>query len=345
MKKLSFRLAMLLVLAPLLGCRVTDVPLFNNFTPAPGAAEVEVIRDVAYRGEPRADAHRHRLDVFQPKGRKDCPVVLFIHGGAWIIGDNRCCGLYSTVGQFLASQGYVAVLPNYQLSPGVKHPHHIKDVARALAWTRDNAARQGGDPQRIFLVGHSAGGHLVSLLVTDDSYLKAEGMKVSDIQAVVSISGVYRIPQGDLKFQLGGNTPLSVRWDQMYPLYGDSPLAKATLTSNVKGLPSKLNVFSPVFGDEPKVRDDASPILHIHKNLPPFLILISEKDLPLLPGQADEFHEALKKEGCDVTFQRIERRNHNSVIFSATRPDDPTARAMLDFLKQHDKKAQAAGAR
>jgi len=335
--KHAIRCALLLLLSITLGCRVTDLNLFGPVGPPPaGSLDVEVVRDVAYRGEPKADPLRHRLDVFEPKGKKDCPVVLLVHGGAWIMGDNRCCGLYSTVGHFLASQGIVAVLPNYRLSPGVKHPHHIQDVARALAWTRDNIARYGGDPKRIFLVGHSAGGHLVSLLATDESYLKAEGMKAADLKGVVSVSGVYRIPHGDQKFALGGSTELSMRWDRVYPLIGDSPLGKGN--DSGKGLPGNLNVFGPAFGNDDKVRDDASPINHVRRDLPPFLILSAEKDLPTLPGMADEFHEALKKEGCDVKFQRIERRNHNSIIFSATKPDDPTAKAVLDFIKQHDKR-------
>ena len=86
--------------------------------------------DVAYRTDPQADPFRHCLDLFYPKGKKAYPVLVLVHGGGWMLGDNRCCGLYSSVGQFLASQGIGVVLPNYRLSPGVKHP----------------AARQGRGP-------------------------------------------------------------------------------------------------------------------------------------------------------------------------------------------------------
>ena len=96
---------------------------------------VERIKDVSYYDGPHADAARHKLDLYLPKGKADYPVVILVHGGAWIMGDNRCCGLYTSVGEFLASQGIGAVLPNYRLSPGVKHPEHIKDLARAFAWT------------------------------------------------------------------------------------------------------------------------------------------------------------------------------------------------------------------
>ena len=104
------------------------------------------LRDVAYYDDAQADAHRHKLDLYLPKGQKDFPVVVFVHGGAWMLGDNRCCGLYSSVGEFLASQGIAAVLPNYRLSPSVKHPEHIKDVARALLDQESHrrTRRQGG---------------------------------------------------------------------------------------------------------------------------------------------------------------------------------------------------------
>ena len=105
-----------------MGCRVTDVPLWRPAGPPPAAAfQVERVRGLAYYSGPGADAHRHRLDLFLPRGKKDYPVVLLVHGGAWMLGDNRCCGLYSSVGEFLAGQGIGAVLPNYRLSPGVKH--------------------------------------------------------------------------------------------------------------------------------------------------------------------------------------------------------------------------------
>ncbi|MCA1481900.1 alpha/beta hydrolase, partial [Bradyrhizobium sp. NBAIM08] len=84
-------------------------------------------------------------------------------------------------------------------SPKVKHPAHIEDVAKAFAWTCENIGKYGGRTDRIFACGHSAGGHLVSLLATDPSWLKAEKHAPSDIRGVVSISGVYEI---DNQFRL-----------------------------------------------------------------------------------------------------------------------------------------------
>src|SRR5262249_23495909 len=155
-----------------------------------------------------------------PKGKSGYPVVVLVHGGAWMMGDNRCCGLYSSVGKFLASRGVGAVLPNYRLSPGVRHPEHVKDIARAVAWTRAHIAEYGGRPDRLFLAGHSAGAHLVSLLATDETYLNAEGLRIADIKGVIAVSGVYRIPPGTLELSLGGITPAALRLDEIVPLRG-----------------------------------------------------------------------------------------------------------------------------
>ncbi len=220
---------------------------------------VRDIRDVTYfEGKP-SDAFRHKLDIFVPKDKKDFPVVVFFHGGAWTIGDKSCVGLYSAVGEFLASRGIGAVLPNYRLSPWVKHPEHIKDVARAYAWTHKNIAKYGGDPNKMFIAGHSAGGHLAALLATDEQYLKAEGLSRKDIRGVMALSGVYRIPE-KVEFSL---TP---------------PDSKVGVSVEVR-----TNPFDFVFGKDAKVREGASPVCHVCAGLPPFLLVNAESDLPLLP--------------------------------------------------------------
>src|SRR5262245_12611998 len=160
-------LGLAIVLVAFSGCRVTDLRLWDASLPA---CSVREELGVAYRQGPDADPVRHRLDLYLPAGREGFPVVVLVHGGAWMVGDNRCCGLYSSVGRYLASRGIGVAMPNYRLSPRVRHPHHVRDVAEAVAWTRANIAQYGGDPSRLFLMGHSAGGHLVSLLATDRTY-------------------------------------------------------------------------------------------------------------------------------------------------------------------------------
>jgi acetyl esterase/lipase len=314
-------------------CRVTDVPLWSP-PELLDAVPVQRIRDVAYYDGPDADEHRHRLDLFFPRGRKDYPVVVFVHGSAWVVGDNRCCGLYSSVGEFLASQGIGAVLPNYRLSPGVKHPEHVKDVARAFAWTKAHIAEYGGRPDQIFLAGHSAGGHLAALLVTDPKYLKTEGLGTEDVKGVILISGVYRISEKDLDLTIGGSTARGLRLDEVVPLRGGAMWGADDLPF-APGIPVTLKLFDWVFGSDPQVRADASPTCHVRPGLPPFLLFTAEKDFPTLAESAAEFHQALREHGVEATLLKIPDRNHHSIVFQAVEPNDPVARAMLEFIDRH----------
>src|SRR5262245_45715168 len=100
--------------------------------------EVEVLRNVAYRDGKDADPVRHRLDLYLPRGHKDYPVLCFVHGGAWQLGDKNHFGIYGAIGRTFARHGIGFVSTNYRLSPAVKHPEHVKDVAAAFAWTHRN---------------------------------------------------------------------------------------------------------------------------------------------------------------------------------------------------------------
>lgn len=296
---------------------VAGLALLASFAPTLRAAEakkyeVEVIRDLAYVEGKEAES-RHKLDIYVPRGKKDYPVVFFVHGGAWMYGSKDVLGLYSSVGRFLAECGLGAVLPNYRLSPWVKHPEHIRDVARAFAWTEKHIARYGGDPKRLFVGGHSAGGHLAALLATDEKYLRAEGLTRQSIRGVIAVSGVYRIPD---KLALA------------MPALGAHAEGKAEVELS-------FNPFDIVFGREPSERRAASPVSHITEGLPPFLVVWAERDLPLLPEMAEEFVQALQKKKIDVEPLKVPDRRHSSVIFRAVTRDDPTARAILDFVAKH----------
>lgn len=154
---------------------------------------VEKHLNLAYNAAKDADPVRHKLDVFAPKGAKNSPVLLFVHGGAWVSGSKD---LYGAIGERFAKQGIVTVVTNYRLSKNggtIKHPDHIHDVAKAFAWTKENCGKYGGTKDRLFVSGHSAGGHLVALLATDESHLKAEKCTAKDIRGVLPLSGVYEI--------------------------------------------------------------------------------------------------------------------------------------------------------
>ncbi len=323
------------LIASLSACRLTDMTLWRPIEEDNKIGyEVEHVRDVAYYDGPRVDRGRHKLDLFLPKGLVDYPVVMLVHGGAWVVGDNRCCGLYSSVGECLARQGIGVVMPNYRLSPTIKHPEHIRDIARAFAWTHGNIAKHGGDPNRLFLVGHSAGGHLVALLATDEQYLKAEGRNINDIRGVVGLSGVYSIPPGKTDVHLFGSSSDSVRLASITPLRGESnPQRKRLL--DMPGMPIRLNVFGPMFGNDAEARRAASPITHVRAGLPPFLLMVAENDLPLLPDMAEQMHRKLLENRCRSQLVKVDRRNHNTIMFQAASRDDRVSRAIVQFVREN----------
>lgn len=328
----GMRIAAMLSLLAVSACRVTDLPLWKLEAEQAAAADVERVRGIAYVEGKSADPVRHRLDLYFPKRTSEAsrPVIMLVHGGGWVRGDNRCCGLYSSVGEYLASQGFVVALPNYRLSPEVKHPEHVKDVAQAIAWLREHAHEYGGDAGSIFLVGHSAGGHLVSLLTTDPRYLEAVGCKTSDIRGVVSISGIYKIPEGNVETDLGGVGKDSAHVGDVAPMRGPASKFKFPLA-----VPLRVNVYGPAFGDDPKVRHDASPLTHVRPGLPPFLLLNAQNELPTLCDMTKEFREALYHHGNDVRTFEVAERNHNSILFAAIDSNDTTARLIRDFVRRH----------
>ncbi len=155
-----------------------------------GSFDVEEVKGIAYHDGADADPVRHKLDLYLPKGHKDFPVLFFVHGGMWRSGNKE---LYAPLGKLFAKNGVGTVIINYRLSPKVKHPAHVEDVARAFAWAHKNVAKHGGQPDQIFACGHSAGGHLVALLAVDSSHLAAHKLDCKAIKGVIPMSGVYEI--------------------------------------------------------------------------------------------------------------------------------------------------------
>lgn len=137
---------------------------------------------------------RQRYDVYRPVDAKGLPlagprpVVIFIHGGSWESGSKEA---YAWVGQSLALQGYVAVLPNYGLMPTTHFPGFVEDAARAVADAHARMAEWGGDPTRFYLMGHSAGAQIAALLAYDTHYLGAHGMAAGSVAGFIGLSGPY----------------------------------------------------------------------------------------------------------------------------------------------------------
>ena len=141
------------------------------------------------------DLPRQKLDVYRPRSAKSPRgVVVFFYGGSWQSGRRSD---YRFAAEAITSRGFVAVVPDYRLYPSVTFPAFVEDGARAVRWARDNAARYGGDPERIYLMGHSAGAHIAALLTLDAQYLRDAGLDRSAVRATAALAGPYDFVPGE----------------------------------------------------------------------------------------------------------------------------------------------------
>lgn len=138
------------------------------------------------------EAPRQRLDVYVPEASKKelRPVVVFWYGGMWLRGSKE---QYRFVGAALANSGYVAILPDYRLYPNARFPAFIEDGALAVKWAREHAREFSGDPDAIFLMGHSAGAHIAALLALDGRYLQKVGGDANWLRGWIGLSGPYAL--------------------------------------------------------------------------------------------------------------------------------------------------------
>ena len=141
-------------------------------------APFDVHTNLTYYSGEGADKYRHRLDLYVPKGKRDVPVMMFVHGGGFTVGIKD---QYAFVGQAFASYGIATAVINYRLSPKTSYPGHVQDTARAFAWLRAHVGEYGGRADRIFISGHSVGATLIAMLGSDPAYLKevGESLKVN----------------------------------------------------------------------------------------------------------------------------------------------------------------------
>lgn len=180
----------------------SPVTVLNALAPKSG---ITVTQDVRYEAGPRQE-----LDIYAPNGQRPAPVVVFIYGGGWTDGNKA---EYRFVAASLAARGFLTVVPDYRLFPQVRFPAFLQDNAAAVAWTKTNIAKYGGDPNRLFLMGHSAGAYNVAMLTLDKEWLGAVGLDPDQaIAGTIGLAGPYDFlplhgddlktifaPAGDLK--------------------------------------------------------------------------------------------------------------------------------------------------
>ncbi len=267
---------------------------FVILTSSSTAAEMKVQRDLPYAD---AKTPAQKLDVYAPAEGKNNPILVWIHGGGWRRGDKTAV---QRKPQAFVDRGCVFVSVNYRLIPDVSVKEMAGDIARAVKWVRDHAAEYGGDSQRIIIAGHSAGAHLAALVATDESYLKAEGLALSDIKGCIPVdTAVYDIPQ-----QLKRRGPL------------------------------RSQIYKAAFGEDETALKELSPVSHVAKSkgIPPFLILHVDSR-PDSTEQSQEFAKRLQKAGVEAKVVSAEGKTHGTINRDLGLPDDPPTKAVYAFLK------------
>ena len=252
--------------------------------------EVERVRDLEYA---RAGGVALRLDVYrnraQPRG---CPVLLQIHGGAWILGSKNEQGIPLML--HLAARGWVCVSANYRLSPRATFPDHLVDLKRAIAWIRAHVAEYGGDPDFLVVTGGSAGGHLaalVALTANDPEYQPGFTEVDTSVRACVAFYGVYDFTDRHGVWRHAG--------------------LRRLLERRVMKVPLDVNRAA---------WERASPISRIGRDAPPFFVIHGQLDTLVPVGEAQRFAARLREAaGAPVVYAEIPGAQHAFEIFPSLR--------------------------
>ncbi len=264
--------------------------------PRPTLDSAKPILNLRYSEEtpPRPDALS--LDVYPASGA-NLPVMISVHGGGWFRGDKSQVDAKPAA---FNARGFVFVSVNYRLIAEVNLTQQVKDVARAIAWVKQNIAQYGGDPARLFLMGHSSGAHLVSLIGTDETYLREEGLSFSDIKGVVSLD------------------------TQAYDMF--------TLMSNLT--PPSGEVYWAAFGDDPEFWKVMSPLRHVEagKDIPPFVVAYTG-DRETRAYFSKQFFAALQEAGVPSLLLPAPEYAHEEMAANFGLPGDRVSEIVFEWLE------------
>ncbi|AWV97096.1 alpha/beta hydrolase [Arcticibacterium luteifluviistationis] len=209
-----------------------------------------------------------KLDVYQPPKSENNPVVIFIHGGNWDAGNKD---IYTFLGRNFAKKGIVSVIPNYTLSPNGSYDNMAKDVSAAIQWTSDNIAKHNGNPNEIFLMGHSAGGHLIALAGTNPKYSETANL----------VKGIILNDAAGL---------------DMYSYLKENP-------------PSKSHHYKVTWTEDEANWKDASPIYFLSEKVPPFLVYTGTKTYPSIISGNKGFVKKLNQFQPSVTIKFLPKKH------------------------------------
>lgn len=267
-----------------------------SFTTLLATASVNVARDINYASNA---AERNTLNVFyEDDGIANKPVVVFIHGGSWSKGKKET---YWWLGRNFAKKGVVAVIINYTLAPVGNYEKMAADCALAMKWTKENAGTYQGSGDNIFVMGHSAGGHLAELINADPRYFAALKMK-NPIRGVIL----------DDAFGLDMNEYLTKAERDDY--YTD---------------------FIRTFSTDPTIWTDGSP-LHYAENIKnPHILFYGGKTFPAIQIQTPQLYNILKDNAVAVEMKVIPKKNHVGMITQMIFGSNDMYSYIVDFIKNN----------
>lgn len=266
-----------------------------------------VTKDIPYMDASLAgyDKPSHSLDVYAPNkvaGKKN-KVIIFIHGGAWK-GGSKDSPRHRNVGKSFAKNGIVAVVINYRLWPETKYYGMAADCAKAFAWVEKNIGQYGGDPNEIYVSGHSAGGHLAALITTDSTYLMKEGFPAkSPIRGCVL------------------NDPFGLNMLD-YLGHGD---------------PVDALLFNIIFTDLPTEWKKGSPYYHVEKDDVRYFMLYGGATMPSVKQECKEFYDRNRYLNNSIEIHRVTLRSHIPMLGVFTRKNAKYMKKTVRFIKQETK--------
>ena len=256
-------------------------------------------KDIAYVAatSPDFSPERHVLDVYAPKKKSASgyPVVVFIHGGSWNSGSKN---IYEFVGRRLAKQGVLAVIISYRLAPNVLVPAMADDAARAVLWTTQHIAEFGGDPARIFTMGHSAGGGLAALMATKDELFTKLGLTKSPVKGVI-LDDAAGLDMYDYLQKMEYPN------DQQYLV---------------------------AFGKDPAVWRSVSPMYFVGRDSPPMLLYTGGRTYPSITNSTAKFDKKLQEFGVTHTYSVLPGKKHVAMATQLFWKNNVIYRDLLKFV-------------
>jgi len=240
--------------------------------------------------------HDLKLNVFSPKtSNTPKQVFVFIHGGNWNVGKKST---YNFLGKRMAKKDVVTVIVDYRKCP-TTYDEISRDVVKSIKWVKENITQYGGDTNKIFISGHSAGGHLAALVATDNQYFEEMNMQNP-------IKGVILIDAFGLDMH-------------KYLLKNDK---------------YKRDVYLSVFTKDSSQWKKASPIYNLHRGMPPFMIYVGDKTYTNIINDSNDFLIALKRYQPDAKIITVKGANHYEMIFDFYNSGKKIYEEIINFMKR-----------